>query len=200
MWRRWVGVVVVGVGLSACSRGNDGADTSVETEASAPASLGTETSAPGVPSPLDDVQVFDDLSQQHVDTPVQYEQTPPVGGPHAPPPLWQNCAFYDSAVPSEHAVHSMEHGAVWVTYSPDLPEADRAELAELADDYVLVSAYEGLPSPVVASAWGRQLQLIGVADPGLEAFIDQFANGPQSPEPGAPCSGGTSSLILGEEE
>jgi hypothetical protein len=181
------------VAVAACS-GDDGGsdtvdDTAVESEETA-----------GGPSPLDAVQVFEDLSQQHVDTPVQYEQTPPVGGPHAPPPLWQNCAFYDRAVPSEHAVHSMEHGAVWITYSPDLSDADRAALAELADDYVLISAYDGLPSPVVASAWGRQLMLTGVDDPRLAAFIDEFANGSQTPEPGAPCSGGTSSSTLGQVE
>jgi hypothetical protein len=146
--------------------------------------------------PPDGVEQFDDLSQEHVDTPVDYPQTPPVGGPHAYPPYWQNCRFYESAVPSEHAVHSMEHGAVWITYSPDLPADQKGLLSQLAGGHVLVSAFEGLPSPIVASAWGRQLQVQSATDAALVDFVEAFEQGPQTPESGAPCSGGTDSLIL----
>jgi hypothetical protein len=48
-----------------------------------------------------------------------------------------------------------------------------------------------LPSPVVASAWGVQLQLDGVDDPYLPVFIAYYEEGPQNLEPGAACSGGT---------
>ena len=75
--------------------------------------------------------------------------------------MWQNCGFYESPVRNENAVHSMEHGAVWITYQPDLP-ADQVELPRnLAhdDSYVLVSPYPDLSTPVVVSAWGKQLQL-----------------------------------------
>jgi hypothetical protein len=44
----------------------------------------------------------------------------------------------------------------------------------------------------VASAWGKQLQLQSVNDPELKQFVDFFEQGPQTPEPGAPCSGSTS--------
>jgi len=84
----------------------------------------------------------------------------------------------------------MQHGAVWITYRPGLGEADVNRLRELATGYVLVSPFDGLPSPVVASAWGRQLRLDSAQDPRLGAFIDAFRRGPQTPEPGAPCTGG----------
>ncbi|MGH2687596.1 MAG: DUF3105 domain-containing protein, partial [Actinomycetota bacterium] len=125
----------------------------------------------------------------HVDTPVDYEQDPPVGGPHAR--TWQNCGFYDSRIEPEFAVHSLEHGAVWITYRPDLPEQGRARVRELArQSYVLASPYEALEEPVVVSAWGKQLRLPSVDDSRLEEFLDAFREGPQTPEPGAPCDGG----------
>ena len=137
------------------------------------------------------VQTFDNLSREHTDGPVKYDQIPPVGGMHSP--VLQDCGFYSKPVGNEHAVHSLEHGAVWITYDPDLPAADIAKLEALVkgNTYLLISPYKGLPSPVVASAWGVQLQLDGVDDPYLIAFINYYEQGPQTPEPGAPCSGGT---------
>ncbi len=55
---------------------------------------------------------------------------------------------------------------------------------------MLASPYEGLESPVVASAWGKQLRLEGADDPDLESFIQSYFQGPQTPEPGAACTGG----------
>ncbi len=92
----------------------------------------------------------------------------------------------------ENAVHTLEHGAVWVTYSPDLPQEEVSELQDLANsrDCVLVSPYPDLDSPVVASAWGKQLQLEGADDPALNRFVGSYLQGPQTPEPGATCTGG----------
>lgn len=140
-------------------------------------------------APIDGVRAFADLSATHTTEDVAYEQTPPVGGDHHP--TWQNCGFYDAPVVEEHAVHSLEHGAVWLTYDPDLPAGDVGTLRELADrhPYLLVSPLDGVEG-VVASAWGLQLQLDGADDERLEPFLVAHLQGPQTPEPGAPCSGG----------
>jgi hypothetical protein len=60
-------------------------------------------------------------------------------------------------VRNETAVHSMEHGAVWITCRPGLPTEQVDKLRELATSktYVLASPYPDLPAPVVASAWGK---------------------------------------------
>jgi hypothetical protein len=137
---------------------------------------------------LADVQTFT-VEQGHVETPVSYAQTPPAGGQHNP--VWLNCGVYDKPVPNENAVHSLEHGAVWVTYRPDLPAGDVEKLKnEIPDTYMILSPYPGLPAPVVASAWGKQLRLTGADDPRLEAFVRTYRQGPQTPEPGAACTGG----------
>ena len=89
----------------------------------------------------------------------------------------------------------MEHGAVWITYRPDLPTDQVDRLRQLAhrEQYVIVSPYLGLPAPVVASAWARQLRLDSAIDPRLTQFVRAFALGDQAPERGGPCTGGTGS-------
>jgi hypothetical protein len=142
-------------------------------------------------SPPEGIQTYDvGPAGQHTEGDVDYDQSPPVGGPHNP--VWQNCGFYAEPVRDENAVHSLEHGAVWITYSPNLPQEQVQKLHEIAqsNSYVLVSPYPGLQSPVVASAWGKQLTLESAEDPNLERFVRAFSQGPQTPEPGAACSGG----------
>ena len=140
--------------------------------------------------PLNGVVSYSNLSRTHTEGPVNYPQTPPVGGPHNP--VWQNCGFYSKPVQNEHAVHSMEHGAVWITYRPDLPKDQVEKIRQLVEGktYMLASPYPNLPTPVVASAWGKQLKLDSANDPRLEQFVKAYRQGPQTPEPGAPCTGG----------
>lgn len=187
--RRLAAVLIIGlVTLTACSDDNqsDGDVGTMPTEAP-----GFTTVAPAGGEP-EGTQTFTGLEQTHVDTPVNYPQNPPVGGPHNP--VWQTCAFYDTPIPKERGVHSMEHGAVWITYSADLPAAqiDILKSLQAGGKEVLVSPYEGLPTPVVASAWGKQLQLQTADDPRLAQFVSYFDDGPQTPELNTPCDGGTS--------
>jgi hypothetical protein len=141
--------------------------------------------------PIEGVQSFKDLTRDHVETPVTYPQTPPVGGNHNA--VWQNCGVYSAPIANENAVHSLEHGAVWITYQPTLPAAQVETLKKLAkaNSYALLSPYEGIKSPVVASAWGTQLSLPSADDPRLAVFLRTYQQGKQTPEPGAPCTGGT---------
>jgi hypothetical protein len=110
---------------------------------------------------------------------IDYAQTPPAGGPHNP--VWQNCGFYDEPVRDENAVHSLEHGAVWITYQPDLPQKQIGKLRDLAQSnrFVLISPYPDLPAPVVATAWGKQLRLQSAENPDLKRFVRFYSQGPQ---------------------
>ena len=136
------------------------------------------------------VVTYSNLARTHVTGTINYPQVPPVGGPHNP--VWQNCGIYTSPVPNENAVHSMEHGAVWITYQPSLSTSDIQTLQNLVrgHSYVILSPYTGLPSPVVASAWGVQLKVNSANDPRIAQFITKYEQGPQTQEPGAACTGG----------
>jgi hypothetical protein len=115
---------------------------------------------------------------------------PPVGGAHFS--NWQNCGVYREPIQSEYAVHSMEHGAVWLTYQPDLPAAELANLENLVrgQSYVLMSPYPDQDSPVVMTAWGMQMAVESLPDDRINQFIRRYRQGSQTPEPGAPCTGG----------
>ncbi|NYF98391.1 DUF3105 domain-containing protein [Janibacter cremeus] len=136
------------------------------------------------------VKEYDYEGGNHVQGEIDYQESPPVGGEHNP--IWLNCGVYDEPVPNQHAVHSLEHGTVWVTYDPELPDSEVEKLEQaLPDTYTLLSPYEGeMPSKVVASAWGHQLALESADDPRLQGFIKEYRQGPQTPEPGAACTGG----------
>jgi hypothetical protein len=186
--RRLAVLATIPILLVAC--GSDSKSSS-QSQATAPAGspTGVDLHLSGEPQ---GTLTFSGLARNHVDTPIQYPQTPPVGGNHNP--VWQNCQYYDTPIPNERAVHDLEHGAVWITYVPETSQADRDVLKALAQtgDHIVVSQYAGLPSPVVASAWGKQLQLPSVNDPRLKQFVQAFENGPQTPEPGATCRQSTS--------
>ncbi|HZR98298.1 MAG TPA: DUF3105 domain-containing protein [Chloroflexota bacterium] len=171
-----VGLVVALAGLPAMAPGAAFAAASRQAD---------EAAIPGV-------EVFPDVSAAHRSGPIDYAETPPPGGAHAP--VWVNCGAYAQPVPTEMAVHALEHGAVWVTYQPALADADVAALRALARGraYVLVTPWgdDGLPRPVVAVAWGLRLAVDDATDPRLAEFVARYANGPQTPERGAPCRGG----------
>ncbi len=115
---------------------------------------------------------------------------PPVGGVHSP--RWQTCGIYDQPVEAKNAIHSMEHGAVWITYHPDLPAEEVEILREQVrgQSYLLLSPYPDLASDVVLSAWGIQLEVDSADDERIGQFISQYRLGPQTPEFGASCDGG----------
>jgi hypothetical protein len=155
---------------------------------------------PGAPA---GTQVFDVPTRSHTTAHVAYPQTPPVGGLHAP--IWLNCGIYDQPVPAENAVHSLEHGVVWITYDPARLDSSQLDILRGlvaahyrgADRYIILSPYPGLPAPVVASAWGVQLRAQRVNDPAISEFVDYFLEGPETPELGGRCSGGEGDPIDG---
>jgi hypothetical protein len=135
------------------------------------------------------LELYPDLDATHTETRVSYDQSPPVGGPHNP--AWLNCGVYEEPQQNENVVHTLEHGAVWITYDPaTTTDAEIAALVALAPDtYTVVSPYEGLGDRKAISAWGAQLLFTEVADPAVEDFLTEFWRSADSPEPNAPCTG-----------
>ncbi|RZU32879.1 DUF3105 domain-containing protein [Blastococcus saxobsidens] len=136
-------------------------------------------------------EVFEYEGATHDDGPIEYTESPPVGGPHAN--MWADCTgtVYDVDIRHENAVHSLEHGAVWITYNPDeVSDTDVDTLAGLVDGVSgrMLSPYEGLDSPVSLQSWGHQLKVDSADDERVKQFADLMTYKSDSfPEPGATC-------------
>lgn len=149
-----------------------------------------------VDQPIEGVVVEPDQIADHIEAlpevspdPVTGTVLPPMGGVHDP--AWQNCGIYTEPIRSANAVHSLEHGAVWVAYHPDLVAEDVQTLTTKLTNrpYTILSPVPDLASPVVLTAWGIQLELDDPDDERFDVFLAKYVQGPQTPEPGATCSG-----------
>jgi hypothetical protein len=120
-----------------------------------------------------------------------YVTNPPVGGAHSQ--TWQNCMgdIYSEPIANEYAVHSLEHGAVWVTYKQGLAADQVAALQKKVEgqDFMLMSPIANLDKNVSVQAWGYQLKVDDANDERIDAFI-KATRVKASMEPGAACSSG----------
>ncbi|MEU5153344.1 DUF3105 domain-containing protein [Glycomyces sp. NPDC021274] len=140
------------------------------------------------------------VQQDHVDVaggtyvPPDYELRPPAGGDHLS--AWQACtgSVYPDPIVDGNGVHSMEHGAVWLTYDPALVDGDGiALLASKIEgrDYSLMSPYPEQGVAVSLQSWGNRYQTDDLDDPMIEDYLDTYIlNERFNPEPNATCSGG----------
>jgi len=123
--------------------------------------------------------------------PLTYKLSPPVGGDHNY--NWQNCMgdVYDAPIATEHAVHSMEHGAVWVAYKSGLAGDQVETLASKVrgNDFMLMSPIDNLDANISLQAWGYQLKVDSADDGRVDDFIKALRQN-ATIEPGAACSGG----------
>jgi Protein of unknown function (DUF3105) len=130
-------------------------------------------------------------ARDHKDGPLTFVTNPPVGGAHNP--LWQNCMgdIYTEPIANEHAVHSLEHGAVWVTYKQGLEadEVDKLKSKVQGKDYMMMSPVAGLDKNISLQAWGYQLKVDSAGDKRINKFIKALRLN-ASMEPGAACSSG----------
>jgi len=131
------------------------------------------------------------LTANHKQGKLTFQVNPPVGGDHNP--KWQNCMgdIYNAPIANEHAVHSLEHGAVWITYDSKLPSDQVAKLAERVKglEYTLMSPVDNLGSPISLQAWGYQLKVDNASDSRIDAFLRALRKN-AAQEQGAACSGG----------
>ncbi|GGU18777.1 DUF3105 domain-containing protein [Streptomyces lavendofoliae] len=145
-------------------------------------------------APITDEKSWDakKLGRNHVTKPVTYPMKPPVGGDHDQ--VWLNCDrdVYKKPVPERNAVHSLEHGAVWVTYNDKAPAGDVKKLEEKVGktSYSFMSPVKEQAGAIMLSAWGKQVTVDGADDPRVDAFFSKYVQGPQTPEPGAACTNG----------
>jgi Protein of unknown function (DUF3105) len=138
-------------------------------------------------NPPNGIEVYPATTNDTVEGPIDYERHPPTNGDHDP--LWQNCGFYEEPIEDRHAVHSLDHGVVWITYRPNLPERQIESLRPYGqENYVILSPYPGQSAPVTATSWRVQLELSGADDSRLRRFVDQFRISELAPLSGNRCT------------
>ena len=172
---------IIGYGVWAAARSSNEASTPFEERAAAIEGIVNYRNNP-------DKTI---TSREHKTGSLTYATNPPVGGDHNP--RWQNCNgdVYTAPIPKEHAVHSLEHGAVWVTYKQGLPadQVDKLKSKVEGQDYMLMSPIAGLDRNVSLQAWGYQLKLDSADDSRIDDFIRALRLN-AAVEPGAACSSG----------
>lgn len=134
----------------------------------------------------------------------EYEISPPAGGDHLS--QWQTCtgSVYDAPIMDGNAVHSMEHGAVWLTYDPALVDGDGIEkLAAKVEgrDYTLMSPYPEIGKAVSIQAWGVQYQTDDINDPKIDEFMDFYIqNADNTAEANAQCANGLTTTTADQQQ
>lgn len=157
-------------------------------------SLGHKNKAAADPAKIAGIQHYTGLTRNHVTTVMTYPQSPPVGGDHSP--IWADCTgtVYPAQIANENAVHTLEHGAIWITYKPGLAADQLDILTKLVsgNQYTLLTPYAGLKSNVSLQAWGYQLFVDSASDPRIATFIkDLKLSQSNTPELGASCDNPT---------
>ncbi|RMF80132.1 MAG: DUF3105 domain-containing protein [Chloroflexi bacterium] len=117
-----------------------------------------------------------------------YNSNPPTSGPHFPIPA--RCRVYDadSSLPDQAYIHSMEHGAVWISYR-DLDDQDTIEKLEdigrRFSNGVIVSYRPENDAKIAVAAWQNLLELDEFDEAQIMNFIALFRNnGPER----VPCT------------
>ncbi len=114
-----------------------------------------------------------------------WKSNPPVSGPHWPDP--QRDGIYDKELPEEGVVHSLEHGRIWISYKPSIPDVAKEALKDLArkNTYMVVSVRAANETDVALAAWNRLDTFNLNADGSFDAvrvqdFIDRYRDkGPE---------------------
>lgn len=82
-----------------------------------------------------------------------YNSNPPTSGPHYVKTA--KTGFREEIIPDENLVHNLEHGDVWISFKPNISEAVKNELKDLAALKVVVTPRPANEFDIALAAWGR---------------------------------------------
>lgn len=118
------------------------------------------------------------------------EGEPPTSGDHGSPVQWQ---VYNQEIPDENVIHNMEHGGIYISYQPGLPQEQVEKIKALFFDpfskqdfkpnKALMAPRAANDSPIIMSSWRRSIKLDGFDE---QKMVDYYLqNVGKSPEPSA---------------
>ncbi len=133
-----------------------------------------------------------DNGRQHVsssEAPQYDEGEPPTSGDHGDPVPPQ---AYSQELPDYNTIHNLEHGYIYVSYQPDLPQEDIEKLTslffnrsneEFSPTKVIMAPRAANESPIVLSSWRRSMTFESYDE---QQMMDYYlSNVNKSPEPTA---------------
>ncbi len=113
-----------------------------------------------------------------------YNSNPPTSGPHWPDPTSRGT--HNEELSDEILVHDLEHGEVWISYHPRIPEDIKTELQAIAKSFskVVLTPRSKNDTDVALAAWGRldkfNLEGKSLEKTRVENFIKRYRNkGPE---------------------
>ena len=142
------------------------------------------------PQGQDFSQLIPVLDPLHVTRPTSvtdYNSNPPTSGKH-----WSDSkapvarGIHEEEEPDEALVHNLEHGEVWISYHPRIPEETKEELRKITKDFskVVLAPRSKNDTDIALAAWGRldKFNLDGrpLDQKRIEDFIKRYKNkGPE---------------------
>lgn len=128
------------------------------------------------------VQEFPIEGREHITrrTPVSYNTNPPTSGNHfAEAESW---GVNDQEIEDKAAIHSLEHGGIWISYKDVDDETVKAlkELGRENPQSVVVSPRAGNDTPIAVVSWGRMMKLDKLDKALIQKYIETYIN--QGPE------------------
>lgn len=124
--------------------------------------------------------------RQHIADPLLLQipkGEPPTRGPHFAVP--HATGIFQQPIPDGNAIHSLEHGIVWISYNPNKVDKDTIKkIEDLGRQYavdVIVSPRPENDKAIDIVSWGQIMTLDKFEKDTLEQFITTNRN--RSPEP-----------------
>lgn len=113
----------------------------------------------------------------------EYNSNPPTSGPHfARPEEW---GAYREERPDEVLIHNLEHGGIWISYKPGIPEETIKKLEGFYERYgrkIIVTPRAKNDADIAIVAWTRldTFSVSEYSDERVNRFIEVFRNkGPE---------------------
>ena len=112
-----------------------------------------------------------------------YNSNPPTSGNHYPQDAeW---GVYDKELPDETLIHNLEHGGIWISYKPGIPEDIRKKLEGFYKkwgNHIIVIPRLANDTDIALAAWTRldKFSVQEYSDEQVEQFIKAYRNkGPE---------------------